>query len=88
MADRPTGFIMTDEAYELIGGTSPSGALSQYVNNREVEALIVANVKPPTKGLPGRLMINKQSLLARLDLRAQNSKKFIRDRRVSTVAEA
>ncbi len=81
VADRPHGYILTEEAYEIMGGVSPSGQLSQYVNNKEVEALIVANVKPPTKGLPGRLMIHKESLLKRLELRDQNKSRPVSERR-------
>ncbi len=80
VADRPHGYIQTTEAYELMGGSAPSGQLSQYVHNREVEAVIVAGIKPPTKGLPGRLMINKASLMTRLKLRDENKAKPVRER--------
>ncbi len=80
VADRPQGYIQTTEAYELMGGSAPSGQLSQYVHNKEVEAVIVAGIKPPTKGLPGRLMINKASLVARLKLRDENKAKSVHQR--------
>ncbi len=81
VADRPQGYIQTTEAYEIMGGAAPSGQLSQYVHNREVEAVIVASIKPPTKGLPGRLMINKQSLLDRLKRRDENKTLPVKDRK-------
>jgi hypothetical protein len=83
VAERPVGFIATNDAWELIGGTSPSGQLSQFVMNREIEAVIVASIKPPTKGLPGRLMINKESLVKRLVLRDQNRARSPADRRTA-----
>lgn len=78
--ERPHGFIQTDEACALMGGAMPSAQLSQYLHNREIEGLIVTDVKPPSKGLPGRLMINKASLLARLELRDKNKNLPVRHR--------
>ena len=64
VAHRPHGYISTAEAADFLG-QNKSGQISMWLQKGEVDALIVAGEKPPTKGLPGRLMINKESLIAR-----------------------
>jgi len=74
VGDRPQGYVPTDELYDLIDTPSDARALlSQWIMNREVPAVIVANYKPPTKGLPGRLMVEKNGLLQREALRKRNA---------------
>ncbi len=71
--ERPHGYIDRAEAIELLGGPSNSGILSTWILAKEVAALIVRDGKlPPTKGLPGRLMVNKESLLKRDAQRQQH----------------
>ncbi len=69
---RPEGFIDRAEATTIMGGPNHAGTLSTWILGHEVEALIVAGMKPPTKGLPGRLMVNRQSLEARNSRRLQH----------------
>jgi hypothetical protein len=70
--DRPEGYIDTKAAMKLLGGPNFSGPISTWLQKGQVEAVIVANITPPTKGLPGRLMISKSSLIARRE-KAMNS---------------
>lgn len=73
VAERPAGYITTDQARDVIGRDNSSAtALSRWVMEKEVPAVIVASHKPPTKGLPGRLMVDKQALIARNELRKKN----------------
>lgn len=70
---RPEGFITTRDAVAMLGPNSDA-ILSTWLQKGQLEAVIVASITPPTKGLPGRLMISKQSLRARDKLRAENRK--------------
>lgn len=73
VADRPEGYITTDQARDLIGRDAGSqSALSRWILEQEIPAVIVAGHRPPTKGLPGRLMIDKKALLARNEQRKEN----------------
>ncbi len=74
VADRPHGYITTDEACEFVGGPyeSTRATLNHWILDRQVAAVIVANIKPPTKGLPGRLMVEKRSLDERNKIRLAN----------------
>lgn len=72
VGDRPDGYVTVADAVHFLGGPTKSGMVSIWLQKHEVEALIVANVRPPTKGLPGKLMINKSSLVARDQLRQAN----------------
>lgn len=81
VGDRPEGFIDTEEATKILGGTpSHQAQIFQWLRTGQVEAVIVANVAPPTKGLPGRLMVNKASVRARDDLRRSNKMRSPVDR--------
>jgi hypothetical protein len=64
VADRPQGFITAHEAAAVLG-ENKSGQISMWLQKGELDAVIVANEKPPTKGLPGKLMISKDSVIAR-----------------------
>lgn len=64
VAVRPQGYISVPEACDFLGGAKFSGPVSTWLQKGELEACIVANEKP-TKGLPGKLMIKKESLIAR-----------------------
>lgn len=67
MKEKPQGTYLTQtEAAELLGDPSKfSGPISTWLQNKQLEAVIVTDIKPPTKGLPGRLLIRKESLIAR-----------------------
>lgn len=73
MKDRPSGFVPTDEVYPLIDTTTPSQTLSGWITKGEIPAVIVASYRPPTKGLPGRLMVDKKAIIEREALRKRNS---------------
>ena len=64
VATRPQGYISIGEACDLLGGVKFSGPISTWLQKGELEACIVADEKP-TKRLPGRLMISKQSVVNR-----------------------
>jgi hypothetical protein len=89
VADRPQGYITTDEAVALLGGgESIKIQLGQWILDEDIPAVIVAGYKPPTKGLPGRLMVKKQAALDRNDLRKHNAASLPRFRKASSEMKA
>lgn len=72
---RPHGWIDRTEAIEILGGdSSAESTMSTWILNKEVPACIVANAKPPNKGLPGRVHVDKDALLKRNERRIENAK--------------
>lgn len=69
--NRPNGYITREEATDLIGGKDHKSrdaarvCITQWLYNKEVPGVIVSNYKPPTKGLPGRVFIEKETLQKR-----------------------
>lgn len=82
VGERPNGYITRDEAVKLIGGTdSDNATLSIWIIGNEVPAAIVCGSGlKPTKGLPGRVMLHKESLLHRDAHRKANAGLAVRDR--------
>jgi hypothetical protein len=76
VAIRPHGYVTIQEACAFLAGGADgakfSGPVSTWLQKGELEACIVAGEKPPTKGLPGKLMISKESLIARDQRRRSN----------------
>lgn len=72
VATKPNGTFMTQsEAARFLGDAAKySGPVSTWLQNGQLDAIIVADMKPPTKGLPGKLLIRKESLIARNAQRA------------------
>jgi hypothetical protein len=84
VASRPVGYITTDEAAELMGGDEYSKTMvGQWVLNKQITGVIVVGIKPPTKGLPGRLMVDKQAVLTRNEERIKNAQTPINQRRAA-----
>lgn len=81
---KPAGFITTDQAAALMVGDNASSnkvQLGVWIRTKQVRAAIVDDKKlPPTKGAGGRVMVDKQSLIARDKLRRENAKLSPRDR--------
>lgn len=74
VAHRPDGFIASEKAYEVIGGDSAPSILRTWLFERTVRAVIVAEYHgTPTKGLPGKLHVERASLKARNEVRIRNS---------------
>jgi hypothetical protein len=74
VAHRPSGWIDRSEAQDLLGrNNAAESALSQWIVNKEVPACIVANAKPPHKGLPGRVHVDKVKLIERNERRLANA---------------
>lgn len=74
VAHRPDGFIASEKAYEVIGGDSAPSILRTWLYERTVRAVIVAEYHgTPTKGLPGKLHVERASLKARNEVRIRNS---------------
>lgn len=71
---RPSGFIDTDAAVNIIGEdlAYSKQILKSWIVEGSIHALIVAGAKPPTKGLPGRLMVESRTVRERNQLRLQN----------------
>lgn len=71
---RPSGFIDTDSAVDIIGEdlAYSKQILKSWIVEGSIHALIVAGAKPPTKGLPGRLMVESRTVRERNQLRLQN----------------
>lgn len=76
------GYITTDQAADLMGGGESNKAqLSVWIRTKQVKALIfdISGIQP-TKGAGGRVMVDKQSLLARDKLRRENAQLSPRER--------
>lgn len=73
--ERPHGYIPRDEAVVLVGGgDSGQARLSKWIIEEHMPAIIVCGTGlPPTKGLPGRVYVEKKWLLERDDLRKLNA---------------
>lgn len=69
------GFIPANEARHLIGGLDgPANTmLRKWLMEGQVHGVIDTAVQPPTKGLPGRLMVHKQELITRNEVRKRNA---------------
>ncbi len=64
-ADRPSGFITREEATKLIGGDQAAqSSISNWLYGKKLQGWIVANIKPPSKGCPGKICVNREQLLA------------------------
>ena len=76
MKEKPVGtyFTQTEAAAFLGDHTKFSGPISTWLQNKQLDAVIVTDIKPPTKGLPGRLLISKESLVARNEQRQTSNK--------------
>jgi hypothetical protein len=76
VAKRPGGYITTDDAVEILAGVRPDSAgqmIFQWIWAGEIAAVIVAEFRgKPTKGLPGRLMVDRKSVIARNTQRLAN----------------
>jgi hypothetical protein len=76
VAKRPDGYITTDDAVEILAGVRPDSAgqmIFQWIWAGEIAAVIVAEFRgKPTKGLPGRLMVDRKSVIARNTQRLAN----------------
>lgn len=72
VAHRPEGFIDSAKARELLGDLTYD-PLGIWIRAGEIDAVIVAGAKPPTKGLPGRLYVSRRSLMEREAWRVKNS---------------
>lgn len=73
---KPPGYITADEAATLIDmrPDSARAMVSQWLRARTIKGVIVCKSGlTPTKGLPGRLFVEKASVVAREKLRAENS---------------
>lgn len=71
---RPQGYIDMQEAAALIGGgDNMKVQLYTWVKGRQINGRIVCSVKPPTKGLPGRVMVSRAEVLERNQLRMMNA---------------
>ena len=85
---RPDGYITMDEGRDIIGGNEDNAVviLRNWIFAKEVKALIVADGRlPPTKGCPGRLMVDRKSVEARNDLRVKNALAIPTDRKKAPV---
>lgn len=72
---RPHAWIEREEAVELIGGDAAAkSAVSVWIFEKQIGACIVTNAKPPHKGLPGRVHVDKEALMKRNALRLENAK--------------
>lgn len=69
---RPEGYLNTERAREIIGGDMAQAVLRTWIFEKSVPAVIVASMRPPTKGLPGRLMVDGGALRQRNALRIRN----------------
>jgi hypothetical protein len=67
VSSRPEGFITTDAAAQLLGGTqADKTTIGQWVLDRKIAGVIVQNTgETPTKFLDGRLYVDKQAVIAR-----------------------
>lgn len=67
VTSRPEGFITTDAAAKLLGGTqADKTTIGQWVLDRKVAGVIVQGTgETPTKFLDGRLYVDKQGVIAR-----------------------
>jgi hypothetical protein len=67
VSSRPEGFITTDAAARLLGGTqADKTTIGQWVLDRKIAGVIVQNThETPTKFLDGRLYVDKQAVIAR-----------------------
>ncbi len=75
VATRPDGYIPTDLALNVVNlGPNGPAILRHWIAEKSVRAVIVADVTPPTKGMPGRLMVETASVRERNKLRVENSK--------------
>lgn len=81
VATKPNGYIDMKAAAELIGGTdNVKVQLYTWIKSRQINAVIVANVAPPSKGMPGRLMVSRSEVLERDALRRHNATAAYSDR--------
>jgi len=75
---RPAGYVTVHDAAKLIEGVPADSAyhqIAKWALDQEVKAVIVADNKwTPTKGLPGRLMVENNSVKSREQIRKQNIK--------------
>lgn len=70
---RPAGFIARDDAVALIGGCeTDKQTLNKWIASGEVSAMICASMGK-TKGLPGTIVVHKQTLVARNEHRKANA---------------
>lgn len=75
LTERPAGYVARDDAVELIGGgAAAKSAIATWIWAKQIPAIIVNGMHPPTKGLPGRLMVDKAAVLARNEQRKQNAR--------------
>jgi len=74
VGERPEGYITTKQGRDLIGtDNATQTAISLWVREKQIPAVIVCDGKhTPTKGLPGRIFVEKAGLLARDELRKKN----------------
>lgn len=76
VSEKPQGFITTDEAAKLLA-VKPEyqpGYINTWIRDKAIEGVIVCGKRwTPTKGLPGRLMVKKEDVVAREKLRVANS---------------
>lgn len=76
MSTRPQGFVTTDDAYKLmeLPLEQAKSSLTTWIFNGAVKGVIVCGGGwTPTKGLPGRLMVDKQMVIARDAARKANA---------------
>jgi hypothetical protein len=67
VTSRPEGFITTDAAAKLLGGTqADKTTIGQWVLDRKIAGVIVQGTgETPTKCLDGRLYVDKQAVITR-----------------------
>lgn len=73
---RPIGYITVEDARELMNmpETTAAPTLRNWIFDSEVKAVIACDARlAPTHGLPGRLMVEKESLLQRNRQRIENA---------------
>lgn len=74
--DRPFGYVTTQDAAKLMTDMTMDQAITcinVWALDREIPSVICTSEKPPTKGLPGRLMVDKAELIKRNDTRKRNA---------------
>lgn len=80
---KPVGYVTLQEAYDLMDTNANSAQvqLRGWIKAKEVAAAIVCDRKlTPTKGLPGRVMVDAAQVRAREALRKKNSAMSPHDR--------
>lgn len=84
---RPSGFIDTDSAVDIIGEDRAYSkqVLKNWILEGSIHALIVTNAKPPTKGLPGRVMVETKTVRERNRLRLHNKNVVPTERQRPTI---